>query len=212
MRFCGCFWLNDDLAGTENGPEAHRMGGQSLCSTLLPVDHADGRLHGQAGLAERIHGPEERAAGRDDVLHEAHAIPFDPIEGPVVLCRLAHDQEGKPRGERARRSERDGAELGPSEPNRLRLELLHCLLNALAERRQQVRPRLEAILVEGVPGASARPEDEIALEVGVLAERELQLVVGQAPRAWLMIWRARGSSRSAPGVPFVSDSIEPSSK
>src|SRR5919199_1014248 len=52
----------------------------------------------------------------------------------------------------------------------------------LAERREQVGPRLEAILVQVVAGAFARAQEEVALEVRRVADREPELVVCQEPR------------------------------
>src|SRR2546429_7043968 len=111
-----------------------------------------------------------------------------------------------------RSRERNVTELGPGQADRSRLERLDGLADALAERTQQLRTRLEAVLVEVVARAPAGAEDEVALEVGVLAQCEPQLVVRQGVWAWRRISRALGSRRSAPGEPFVSESIEPSSK
>src|SRR2546421_144726 len=80
------------------------------------------------------------------------------------------------------------------------------------ELRQDVGPRLEAILVQVVGRALAGAQQEVPLEIRVLAQSELQVVVRQVPRVLRMTSRASGSSRSAPGEPFVSESIEPSSK
>ena len=81
--------------------------------------------------------------------------------------------------------------------------------NSLPERAEQVRTRLEAVLVEVIARALPRAEDEVALEVRVLAERVLQLVVGQ--RAERRISRASGSRRAASGEPFESEIMDPSS-
>src|SRR2546429_169343 len=83
---------------------------------------------------------------------------------------------------------------------------------ALAERREDVWARLEAVLVEVVAGPLPRAQDEVAFEVCGLAQRGFQLCFSQEERASPMIRRASGSSRSAPGEPSVSESIEPSSK
>ena len=109
-------------------------------------------MHGQTGVAEDFDRLEQRPAGGDDVLHETDELPllvgaFDPIRRAVLLCRLAHDEKWKPGCERGRRRERDGAELWAREANRSRLELLHCLRDALAEGGQDVGPGLEAVLV-----------------------------------------------------------------
>ena len=71
--------------------------------------------------------------------------------------------------------ERDRAQLGAGETDRLGLRVANRVGDGLSERRQQLGPRLEAVLVEVVRRAPARAQDEIALEVGVLAQRRRQL-------------------------------------
>src|SRR3989442_4780064 len=132
--------------------------------------------------------------------------------GAVLLWRLAPDHDWQTGGERPGGRKRDRPELRPREPRRVRLEFRDGSRDSLPECGEQVGPRLEAVFVEVVVGALARSKEEIAFEIGVFAQRELQLVVGQVPRALPRISRASGSSRSAPGEPFVSESIEPSSK
>src|SRR2546430_1711164 len=58
-----------------------------------------------------------------------------------------------------------------------------------------------------IDDADCRPDGQAGV-----AQRQLQVVVRQVPRVLRMTSRASGSSRSAPGEPFVSESIEPSSK
>src|SRR5689334_3591261 len=217
MRFCGGFHRFQNVAGPENRNEADALVAEGLGSALLAIDDADGRADDETGRTKRLHRLHERAARRDHVLDEADEIAlfvraFEPVRRAVLLRRLPHDHEREAARERARRRQRDGAELRACEADRVGLELLDRGGDAVAERTEDVRARLEAVLVEVVARAPPRPEHEVALEIRRFSERELQLVVGQAVRVWPMIWRASGSSRSAPGEPFERDSIEPSSK
>ncbi len=153
----------------------------------------------------------------DDVLHEARELalledPFEPVPRPVALGLLADDQEREPGGERGRRGERDRAELGACEAHGAGLDILHGLGDLLAERAEQVGPRLEPVLVEVVLRAAARAEEEVALEVGVVAERGRECVPVHAQRVAASSSRACASNLSAPGWPAESETIEPSRK
>src|SRR5437588_7249089 len=217
MRFCGTFWGVLDLARTENRAKLHRLPGQSLHPALLAVDHTDRRVHDETGVANRRNGVEERPAGGDHVLDEADELAvlvsaFEAIRGAVLLRRLAHDHERQAGGKRAGGCKRDGTELRSREPRGLRLELRDGAGDPIAQSREQVRPGLEAVLVEVVARAPARAKEEVPFEQGVLAKGERELVVGQVPRALPRISRASGRRRSAPGEPFVRESIDPSSK
>ena len=68
------------------------------------------------------------------------------------------------------------AELGPGQTNRLGVVLAHGLGDQAAERLEQLGACLEAVLVEVVALASARAEDEVALQVSVLAESGPELL------------------------------------
>ena len=177
MRFCGTFCGISDVARTENRSQLHRFAGQSGAAALFAVDDADRRPHRQAGFTQCCDRIEQRSSGGDHVLHEAHALSFfvgafEAIRGAVLLGRLAHDHERQTGGEGAGGGKRDRPELGPGEPSGLRLELRHGRRDPLAECAEQVRPRLEAVFVEVVPGALARTKEEVAFEIGVLAQRE----------------------------------------
>src|SRR5205085_5754212 len=85
------------------------------------------------------------------------------------------------------------------QPDGFRFVLGHDAREPLSERPEQLGTGLEAVLVEVVAGAPARAEDEVALEVGVLAQRgaELGLVVKGA-----LNLQARGSAgRAAAAAP-----------
>ena len=77
---------------------------------------------------------------------------------------------------------------------------------------EQVGAGLEAIFVQIELRPLARAEDEVALEVGVPADRGRELAAGHPDRAAPRASRASGSRRSASGVPSPTLSIEPSSK
>lgn len=215
MRFCCTFLRGEELSCPKERPEAHRAACESVRAALLAVDDADSGAAFETRLAQRLDGRDRRAAGGHDVLDEAHPGAFrigalEPVSGAVVLRLLADDQEGQARDERGGGDEGDRAELGAREQAGLRFGLERNARDPLAERLEQLRTGLEAVLVEVVARAAARPEDEVALQVGMLAERPLELVVGQ--RAAARTARARGSRRSASAEPSVSETIDPSSK
>ena len=185
-------------------------------STLLAIDHADRCPTDEPGLPERLHGLLRRASARDDVLDEAHLFPglelaFDPVLGPVALRLFADDEERQAAGERGRRSEGDRPELGPRESPRVRRGLADPGCYPLAQLAQEVGPRLEAVLVQVVPLAPARTQDEVSFEERVFAEQACELCV-RHPRAAASARRASGSSRSPSGEPGSSETIEPSAK
>src|SRR5439155_9014105 len=133
------------------------------------------------------------------------------VGGSVFLRFLAHDQERKSRRQRPRCSERDRSELGPRETHSVGLELVRRLRDALAQCGEDLRPRLETVLVEVMARVLSRAQDEVTLEIGVLAQSEPELLVGQGP-VLRSSSRAIGISRSAPGEPLVRESMDPSSK
>jgi len=181
MRFCGAFRVAQELGGPEKGLQAHPFFGERILPTLLAVDDADRRADLKPGLPERLHGLDRCARRGHDVLDEAHALAhfegaFEPVRGAVALRVLADDQERSARCERGRSRESNGAELGPGEAGRLRLVLANGRGDQVTERPEQLGPSLEAVLVEVVPRAPARAQQEVALEVCVLAERRAELV------------------------------------
>src|SRR5439155_5543954 len=221
MRFCGSFKPNrtllgpfwrkkrasdglENLADPENRTQPNGLTSKRIGSALLAIDDANRRSHGQTGVAQRLDRLQESAAGSYDVLDEADGFTLgvhtlEAVRSAVLLRGLANDQKREPGSERSRGRERDGAKLGPGQTRRLRLEVVHRARDPLTERRQDVGPRLEAVFVQVVTRPLSRAQQEVALEIGVLAERELQLVVGQVPRVLRMTSRASGRSRSAPG-------------
>src|SRR5262249_59905922 len=124
--------------------------------------------------------------------------PFEAVVRPVALARLTDDQEWQSRAKRGRSRERDGAQFGPREQRRVRLDLGHLRGDPLRQRREQLRPRLEAVLVQVVARPAARAQHEVALDVGVLANRRKKLGVvhrrGYEPAAPTASW-ATGRSR-----------------
>ena len=117
-----------DVRGREEAAEADGVPRELVHAPLFAVDDADRGAALEARIAERLHGRKRGPARRDDVLHEANALAwlkhaFEPIRGSVVLCVLANDEKRKPRLERRRGRERDGAELWPGDAHGLRLVL-----------------------------------------------------------------------------------------
>src|SRR5512146_1996043 len=192
------------------------MTGKLVDAPLFTVHNAYGVADDEARVAQRLHRVEQRAAARDDVLDDADRLArledaLDPVRGPVVLRGLADEQERQPAGQRGGGGQRDGAELRRGQAHGVRLVLGDDLRDPLAERLQQLRPGLEAVLVEVVLGAAARAEHEVALQERVLADPVAKGGVLHA-RTRSSTSCASGSSRSASGEPSASESIEPSSK
>ena len=126
------------------------------------------------------------------------ADAFEAVGGAVVLGGLADDQKRKTGRERRSSGESDGAELGAGEAVGVGLVLANRLRERRAERPQEVGLRLEAVLVEVVLRAAPGAEEEVALEVGRLAQAAGELgSVHAGDRSSCAI----GRSRSASGVP-----------
>ena len=213
-RICGLFCPFQELGGAEEGPQADAVAGEFVDAALLPVDDADRRRRpaGRPPAAPRSR-LERRAARGDHVLDEADTLAgledaLEPVRRAVRLGLAADDQERQAAGQRGRGRERDRAELRAGEP----VASGSCSLTAArdrgAERAEQVGPRLEAVLVEVVPGAAARAQDEVALEVRRLAQGAAELAGRLTAR------RARGRSAAgalASGESSAKECIEPSS-
>src|SRR5213078_3970271 len=110
MRFFGTFRTLRDFRGPKEGSEANGLPRERVRASLLPVDDADGGAAFEAGGADRLDRLEQRAAGGDDVLDQAHTltlvpVPLDPALAAVALRLLADDQEGDAGGERGGRRE-----------------------------------------------------------------------------------------------------------
>ena len=105
----------------------------------------------------------------------------------------------------------DGAKLGPCEPDGLRLVLGDRGGDVVAEGGQQVGARLEAVLVQVVVRRAAGAEDELALEIRVLADgcRKLVPLHGRAARRTS---RACATRRAASEPAPWSEVSEPSAK
>ena len=175
MRFCGGFLCREQVYCPKKGHKTHSAARESVHSALLAIDHADCDSTLQTGLAEPRESLHRGASRSDDVLDEADALTrfvdaFEPVRGPLLLRGLADDQEGQARGQRGSRRERHRTELGAGEPNRVRLVLGDGCCDVLAERREQVWPGLEPVLVEVVARAPARAKDEVTLDVCMLPD------------------------------------------
>src|SRR5438093_9024955 len=217
MRLCGTFRPLRDLGEPKERLEAHSDACERVGSALLSIDHADDVTDLDPGLAERLDRLHGGPSGSDHVLDEAGQLalfigPLQAIAGAVGLRLLADDQERKARGQRRRCRERNRAELGAGKPDRVRLEGVGRLCNRLPQRAEQLGAGLEAVLVEVEARAAARTEDEVALEIRVLAKSEGELLAVHYPRAVESSSRACDSSRSAPGAPSASETIDPSPK
>src|SRR6516165_703438 len=98
MRICGGFGGLEQLGGGEKRAQADGVTRERVGPSLLPIDHADGRSHLQAGLPESRDGLERGPAGGDDVLDQADELArlehsLDPVRRAVLLGLRAHDQE-----------------------------------------------------------------------------------------------------------------------
>src|SRR6266545_409095 len=216
MRLCGGFLRFEQLSCTKQGHQSGSTAGESVHSAFLPIDDADGNSTLQTSLPERFQGFQGGSAGGDDVLDETYAlarfvVAFEPLLRPVLLRRLAHNQEGQAGRERRCRRQRNRPQLGTGQPHRVRLVLGDGGCEVLAERGEQVRPGLEAILVEVIARAAPRPKHEVAFEIGVLAERGGELFPSH-DRATRTAWRASGIKRVAWGESPSTETIEPSPK
>src|SRR6266516_9179 len=94
------FLGRNELRDAKKGLEADAEAGERVRSALLPVDDAERRTHLQTGLAQDINRVHEGAAGGDDVLDDADALPrlelpFDSVRRAVALGLVADDHEGQ---------------------------------------------------------------------------------------------------------------------
>jgi hypothetical protein len=210
------FSARQDVRGPENRHEADRLSRESVRPTLLPVDHADRGSADEPRLSEGVHRLLGCAPTGDDILDEADLfagieLALDAPLGPVALRLLADDEERKAPGEGGRRGQGDRTELGPGQAPRFGGRLGDACRDPLAELTEQVRPRLEPVLVQVVAGSPPLAQHEIPFEERVLAEEACELCV-RHPRAAASARRASGSSRSPSEEPDSSETIEPSAK
>src|SRR4051794_7721139 len=214
--FAALLPCREDFLRREQAAQTYSLPRELFLAALLAVDHADRRFAYEAALAERLDGRDQGPAGGDDVLHQADPLalledPFDALAGAVLLRRLAHEEERQTGRERRRGGEGDRAELGAGEPVGAGLELGCGGGDALAERREQLGPGLEPVLVEVVLRALAGAEHEITLQVRDLLDpgAELGVVHGRALRSAV---RASSSSASPSALPGSREIIVPSAK
>ena len=216
MRFCGGFLCREQVYCPKKGHKTGSTAGESVDSALLAIDHTDGDPALQTGLPERLESLNRGSSRGDDVLDEADALawfedPFQAIRSPVLLRLVADDQERQARGERGCRGEDDCTQLRARDAHGFRLVLRNRGGDVVTEHGQQVGPGLEAVLVQVVARAAARAQEEVALEVGVLAKRRSELVALH-DRAERIASRARGISREASGESPAMEIIDPSAK
>ena len=106
-------------------------------------------------------------------------LALQPVRGAIFLRLTAHDDEGPSGRHGCRSSQRDRPEGRPGKPDGTRLHLLHGGRETLSELPEELRLRLEAVLVEVVGRALARAQDEVALEQGVLDEQLAERIDGR---------------------------------
>ena len=123
------------------------------------------------------------------------------------MASLRTIRNGRPLSSDAAAASATAPSSGPASLVGFRLVLPHGVGDRAAERGEQVGARLEAVLVEVVLRAAAGAKDEVAFEVGRVAERAGELVPRHdvASRSC-----AIGRRRSASGDPSVKECIEPS--
>src|SRR6186997_1275968 len=199
MRFCGGFLRWKQVSCSKKRHQTHSAARESVHSALLAIQHADCDSALETGLADGLDRVQQRTAGGDNVLDQADSLTglegaFEAVRGSVLRGR-----------------ERDGTQLRPSEPRRVGLVLGDLGGEVLAERREHVRLRLEAVLVEVVARPAARAEDEVALEVRVVEKLCAELFAPHAPAA-RRASRACARSTAACGESPWSDVREPSAK
>src|SRR6188472_1859296 len=216
MRFCGGFLRWKQVSCSKKRHQTHSAARESVHSALFAIQHADCDSALETGLADGLDRVQQRTAGGDNVLDQADSLTglegaFEAVRGSVLLGRGAHDHERDARRERRRGRERYGTQLRTSEPRCVGLVLGDLGGKVLAERREHVRLRLEAVLVEVVARPAARAEDEVALEVRVVEERGAELVALHAPTA-RRASRACARSTAACGESPWSETSEPSAK
>src|SRR5918994_7465092 len=215
MRFCGTFRRRSQLSCPKERNQAGRAARKAVRSTFFAVDYADDRSALETGLTEGLDRGDGRPAGGDDVLDQADPLTrlegaLEAVRGAVLLGFLADDDERQARDERRGGCDRDGAELGCGEPNCVRLVLGHQRRQLLSERLEQLRPRLEAVLVEVVARGATGAKHEVALEGGGLADPRRELVALHC--AARSASRAYGITTAASGEPPAIETMEPSSK
>jgi hypothetical protein len=207
-----------DVSRAEKRVEADPRPGERVLAALLAIDDADGSVALEPGRPQGVDGVSGRAARRDDVLDEADPLAREELalELPlraVALGLFPHDQERKAGGEGRGRRERDRPQLRAGDADGRRRDLADPGREPLAEGGEQVGPRLEAVLVEVIARPLAGAEDEVALEVRVLADPPGELGVREGVaqlRACQRTRRATGSKRPASSEPSGNVTIEPS--
>ena len=176
MRFCGAFSLRAALrpgraaGGARRGARERRRRPPRGRRRRPPCARRD-PPRGAPRSASSSAPPDVTTSSTRQTHSPSSKAPSMRFAGAVLLRLLADDEERKAGLQRGSGGERDGAELRRGEPRRVGRVLRDGRGDPLAERREQVGTRLEAELVEVVPRALARAEQEVALEVGGLDER-----------------------------------------
>ena len=115
---------------------------------------------------------------------------------PYSFASLRTIRKGRPEESEAAAASATAPSSGPASRDGLGLVLAHRLGDQLAERAEQLGHGLEAVLVEVVARAAPRAEDEVALEVGVLARARRRARPGPLARGPPRAARAREAEQA----------------
>ena len=174
-------------------------------------------LDDQTGCPQRLDRRDQRAARGDDVLDHEHALArlehaLDAALGAVLLGRpCARSGTGCRVASAGAAASGTAPSSGPASRSGAGSLAAASSAERLADRPEQRRIGLEAVLVEVDGRALARAQDEIAVQQRALGDAARELLARHRPVA-ASASAASGSSRSASGAPCASESIEPSSK
>ena len=189
MRLCGGFLRREQLSCPKKRHETDATARESVRSALLAVDArrprfgTPGRLRGGRRRPRATAPPEVTTSSTRQTRSPGSKTPSSRFAVPYSFAALRTIRNGSPDESDAAAASATAPSSGPAS----RSASGSCSATVAAMRspsaREQLGPRLEAVLVEVVVRAPARAQDEVALEVGVLAERGAELVVAsRAPR------------------------------
>ena len=180
MRFCGTFCSREQLGGPKQRPQADPFGLVRRPRPLpCPARRPPFRLvNGLPQGLDRSDAapPEVTTSSTRHTSSPSAATPSSRLAVPYSFVSLRTIRKGRPDSSEAAAARATAPSSGPA----IRYASGSCsrdrLGEPIAERPEQVGPGLEAVLVEVVARTAPGAEDEIALEVGVLAERGPELV------------------------------------
>src|SRR4029450_6163720 len=162
MPLCASVVQSQQLLGAKERAKTPAEARERVGAALLAIDHTDRVPDDQTLLAKGGHRLAESPSGRDDGLDEAHELAgleraLDAFGRAVFLGLTADDDEWQIGRHRCRSGQRDGTESRSGETHGVGLARRGRVRYATSEGAQQVRVRLEAVLVQVVarapPGA-----------------------------------------------------------